>query len=424
MNRTRGADNKFFGWRMVALGFAAQNIAIGTTFGSYGVLIKPVTEEFHAPRSVAALGIALITLLMGVVSPALGAALDRRSIRGIMSIGALLMAGGFVVASMAGNMTLFLLSFGVLIGLGSAMLGTLPAMTLVNNWFIDNRGLAIGIVSIPLVVAVAPPAVAALISWLDWRSTLLVLGAMGILLLPFLWLVVNRPEDIGQCAYRNADDTANSGSVAEESGDAFTNQWTIATLLRSRRYWALVIFAGMVISGGIVIVTHIFAHATDAGISAQSAAILLSINGVCAMVGAFAFGWIADKLGPALAICLAAIVQLVAWSLLLTTTNFMFLSLIMTGIGLSGGGAHPAFAALLAQEFGQTSFGTALGLGALLMLPLTFAAAPFAGFLYDLNGNYALAFQIHIALFCAAALFFFGISRRTPLTLAEPSNIQ
>ena len=126
----------FLGWRMVGLGFVTTNIAIGTTFGSYGILVKPVTESFEAPRSLGALGIALIILLIGLISPLLGTALDRRSIRLIMAAGAGLLATGFALASIAPNMILFLLTFGVIVGIGCTMLGTLPATILVNNWFV------------------------------------------------------------------------------------------------------------------------------------------------------------------------------------------------------------------------------------------------------------------------------------------------
>ena len=44
VSATRG----FLGWRMIALGFLAANLAIGLTFGTFGVLIKPVAAELGA----------------------------------------------------------------------------------------------------------------------------------------------------------------------------------------------------------------------------------------------------------------------------------------------------------------------------------------------------------------------------------------
>ncbi len=78
----------FLGWRMVALGFLAQNLAIGLTFGSFGVLIKPVATDLGASRAAASLGIAIILLLMGFAGPVLGTALTRYPINRIMMIGA------------------------------------------------------------------------------------------------------------------------------------------------------------------------------------------------------------------------------------------------------------------------------------------------------------------------------------------------
>ena len=91
----------FLGWRMVALGFLAANLAIGLSFGTFGVLIKPVAEEFGASRGMASFGIAIVLLLMGIAGPALGVAFRHFRIRSVMIAGALLMAAGFAVASRA-----------------------------------------------------------------------------------------------------------------------------------------------------------------------------------------------------------------------------------------------------------------------------------------------------------------------------------
>src|SRR5512139_2898279 len=118
---------RFLGWRMLALGFLAQNAAIGLTFGSFGVLIKPIATEWQASRALASFGIAVIMLLMGIAGPVLGALLARYPIRRVMSWGAVLMAAGFTLAAQAREFWVFLLGFGVIGGAGCAALGVIPA---------------------------------------------------------------------------------------------------------------------------------------------------------------------------------------------------------------------------------------------------------------------------------------------------------
>jgi len=162
----------------------------------------------------------------------------------------------------------------------------------------------------------------------------------------------------------------------------------------------------MVFAGAIVLVTHIYPFATDAGYSAQQAAMLMSTNGLSAMIGAFLFGWVADRLSPSTALGLVPLLQGLCWTLVLSAQSYSILLLAAIGIGLTTGGEFPPFSALIAKIYGRSSFGTAMGLTTFLMLPLTFFAAPLSGFLYGTYGNYTLAFQLHIGFSTASGLYF------------------
>ena len=78
----------FYGWRIVGIAAASQSLAVGTTFFSYGVFVKPLAAEFEAPRLVVVLGLTLLMLVQGLVSPFLGRLLDTHSTRAVMSLGA------------------------------------------------------------------------------------------------------------------------------------------------------------------------------------------------------------------------------------------------------------------------------------------------------------------------------------------------
>lgn len=396
-----GIKQKFLGWRMVAIAFITQNFAIGATFGIYGVLVKPVAEEFGAPRSLASMGIAIIILFKGLCSPSLGIMLDRKSIKHIMLLGLVLMAAGFAISSTTPSITLFLIAFGLVVGFGSTLLGTLPSTSLVHNWFEDRRGVAIGLMSVPLVVAAAPPLLTAAIEAFQWRQSLIGLAVGSLVLIPVILMIVNHPRERNQSPYRLATNKDQHPQAAIETG-----QWTQKKMLQSIPFWFLNLFAGMVFAGAIVIVTHIYPFATDAGYSAQQGAGLMSVNGFSAMFGAFLFGWVADRLTPSISFGLIALLQCLCWVLVLAAGSYSILVIATIGIGLTTGGAFPPFSALVAEKYGAGSFGTAMGLTTFIMLPLTFFAAPLAGFLYDSYGNYTFAFQLHIAMFVLASCYF------------------
>ena len=406
INTASAASSPFRGWRMVGLGFLSTNFSIGLTFGSYGILMGGISQEFTAPRWLSAMGLALIVLLIALVSPLLGAALDRGSIRNIMFTGVILLAAGLVTAGMAPNIWVFLLGFGVLGGIGTTLMGPLPATTLGNNWFADRRGMVIGIINIPLFIMLAPILVTLLVGELGWRNTLFCMAAAVTLFLPLVWQVVSRPREIGQEPYREIK----GSSEDEEEGEPVA----MKSLLVHFHYLVANVCVGLLLAGGIVLVTHAVPYALGRDFSAQEAAILLSVNGGAAMLGAFSFGWLADRIGPAYALLLNAILQAVFWSLLLFNPSYSFLLLLFIAVGVCGGGVFPAFSTLMSVELGRSSLGTALGLSALIILPFNFTAAPLAGYLYDRTGNYLPAFQLHIVLFLVAAVLLFMFLRPRP----------
>lgn len=391
----------FLGWRMVGLGFLAANLAIGLSFGTFGVLIKPVAQEFGATRGMASFGIAIVLLLMGIAGPALGVAFRHFRIRSVMIVGALLMAAGFVVASRATSFSLFLVGYSLLGGAGCAMLGIIPASTLMANWFVARRGLALGLISVPLLVAAAPPVFASLIESHDWRFALLAEAALLLLTLPLLWLVVDRPEDVGQQPL--GAEPAPAASSTDPAGGFY------ATLLRDPYFWGILVSAGLITTGGIVIVSHLVPFATDRGVAPTAAAMLISVNGTASMVGAMLCGWVADRIGARLTVGLIGLTMAVLWSLLLAFPSYEVIMILLIGIGPCAGGLHPAFAALLANAFGRDAFAVALGLATLLMLPFTFFAAPVAGAIYDATGSYNTAFALEIGAFSLAAAILLGI---------------
>lgn len=408
----------FLGWRMLGLAFLAQNLAIGLIFGSFGVLMKPVSEELQASRGLASFGIAAILAIMGIAGPLLGWAMRRFGIRDIMSAGAVLMAAGFVLASVAPAFWVFMLGYSGLAGIGCALLGIIPCTTLMTNWFVARLGLAIGIMATPLLVAAVPPTLSLLSAGIGWRGALQAAAGLLVLCIPLLRLVVSRPEDVGQLPLGvEAGDAPAAAAHGAHGAPAepveSVRAWSNLQLLGSSTFWMIILTAGLTTMGGIVIVSHLVPFATDHGIAPATAALLLSVNGTCSMAGAILWGVAADRLGPQRALGIIGVILACLWGVLLSVPGLPLLIALLTGIGACSGGVHPVFSALLGRVYGRDSFGVALGLSTLMMLPFTVVAAPLAGWIYDVSGSYALAFQVQIGAFAVSALvLLFGMRLR------------
>ena len=334
---------------ILLLAALAQNVSIGFTFGTYGVLLMSVGEEFGASRSSLGAGLALITLVMGLLSPAVGGAMGRFSIRSIMTLGALCMTLGLVGASFASNVGLFLAGFGGVAAVGVTLMGPLPCAALVTQWFDEGRGKAMGIVMAPLGVMLMPLLAGFMLESWGWRVTCLVLGLAVLPLIPAFRLLEDSPEDAKSAATATPEAPAETGMSQRD-------------LLGDRRYWAVALAGGLVLGGSNTIITHIVPMVSEWGISLSQASVIVSVQGAAGMVGALAYGALADRIGAARALVINAALQAAVWALLLLEPGFVPMLAVAFGVGMGAGSVFPVIGLLVAKLFGEASFGRGMGL--------------------------------------------------------------
>ena len=89
-------------------------------------------------------------------------------------------------------------------------------------------------------------------------------------------------------------------------------------------------------------------------------------------------------------------------------------SLLLAGgvFGLGMGGIVPLWASLVGEVFGRSSFGRVMGLMSPCMLLIQALGVPFAGYVFDQTGNYAIAFRTFLVVYVIAALILLTLRQR------------
>jgi MFS family permease len=87
-------------------------------------------------------------------------------------------------------------------------------------------------------------------------------------------------------------------------------------------------------------------------------------------------------------------IQAGAVVLLTFSSSLFMLYLFAVLFGIGFGGRNPLTTAIRGEYFGRASFGKILGLSTVPMNVLLLLAAPLAGYLYDVQGTYTMAFII------------------------------
>lgn len=408
----------FYGWRIVGIAAASQGLAVGTTFYTYGVFVKPLAAEFEAPRLVVVLGLTLLMFVQGVVSPFLGRALDGRSVRAVMALGALLCSAGFLGLSFATSLWQIGILFGSLIAVGSHMFGPLATSTLVANWFVLKRGQALGVTAVGASIGglIFPVLTTRLMEGVGWRGACGVFAGILVLFAVPLWLlVVNRPEQIGALPdgdLKDAGDNRPTTSIAVHAGED--------SLVRSRNFWAITAAIGLAFCSTSVMIAHLVPYATDLGFEPQRAAILMSAYAGAGAVGRLVMGWLADRIDKQRASWIVLGVLFAAWSGMVLAGSYPALLAASAGMGLGVGGIMPLWGALTGACFGRAVFGRAMGLMTPLMLPFNLAGAPVAAYVFDQTGSYTLVLSAFLSTFVlgAFAIALLRIPRFEPGTRA------
>ena len=408
------ANWRYYGWRIVAVAFIADFVGVGFFFYSYGVFFKSLANEFNSSRFGMSLGLPLANLVGAMIAPFLGQLLDRYSIRRVMIAGAILTSMGFAASSFITSLWQYYLVVGSFIAIGTSAMGNMASATLVANWFIQRRGTALGIatVGISLSGLVMPPLATWLIEIVGWRASFQIYAVATALIViaPVAMLVFNSPEDIG------LHPDAASGPSEEEDTSSLDHSVTQRGLLRDSRFWLLSITFGIGIGCLSAILTHLVPALTDQGFSAYWAATALSIAASCGIAGKFLFGWLVDRLDPRIALWSCFGLQLIG-VLLLTKPTTQIVQLGAAGIfGLGMGGVIPLQGSLIGIVFGRHAFGRAMGLLRPVQTPLAAMGVPLAGWLFDQQGNYQVAFLIF------AAAYLCGMILITRLKLPKPES--
>jgi MFS family permease len=390
-------DASSLGWRMTFLAWLAQNMAIGLTFGVYGTLITSFERIYGVNRSVSTLGISLVLLAFALVGPVAGSLLHRISIKAAMITGACFSATGYGLVSSATSMTSVLLCYGLLIGPGAALLGGMLPSALVSNWFETGRGRALGIVNMPLLVAVAPVASSWILQQWGLATIFAVLAGLMLCLIPVLFLVIDHPDKKGLLPVGSHE--SDSASVRQPK-HALVGY---GSLVRRPIYWGIVLLGCVMAAGGTVMSIHIVPMAVGLGVDPGRAALLLASIGGLGILGSPLFGMITDRFGGVAALSFNAMLQAVLWSVMLVQPTFPVLLLITCGLGLTAGGMIASLSSTFSEYFGVSNFGRAYGMFALCSLPFTVGAPVLAGYLFSTQGSYQAAFGGQIVMFVMVA---------------------
>ena len=240
MNLTR--SKIFYGWFVVAGSVLVVFGVAGSQF-SFGVFLKPMTEDFGWSRTTLSLAFGITFMLSGLLRPLAGYLADRYSpklvaLSGVALLGVMLLLLPFINNLLHLYLIFSVMALGITLGTGSSM------AKIVSAWFYSNRGVTMGLItgggSIGAVILV--PASSGFLELFGWQEAYIFLGLLLlVLILPVSFLLVrDRPQDMG--LEPHGELTAPKGADGGDSDNSelvVTRDATFGEALRTTFFWRL-----------------------------------------------------------------------------------------------------------------------------------------------------------------------------------------
>lgn len=400
----------FYGWVITGVVFINLAMAYGAQY-SFGVLFPSLIEEFKWTRQSISGAFSLYNFMYSILGVFLGRWCDRFGPRIILIFGSIFLGAGIALIGLVQTPWHLYVVYGLLASWGMSAI-YITASPIVVKWFIEKRGLAVGVAQSGLGVGIIaiPPICGALIAAFGWRQACMILGVgVFVVLLVMAPFLIGHPEKMGlHPDGRSPKRQSSSGGVGRET---FYEEitYSVAEAIHTRSFWVLTAVFFCTWLFVFLPLVHLMIFALDLGLGQKSAFIALGTLGAGSMIGRLSMGSLSDRIGrkPALALNLA--LQVFCWFWIMGTGSSWMLFLFAAVFGFSYGAVSALFPAIIGDYFGR--FQAASVIGAVFTIAgVSSAFGPFvAGYIYDLNRSYQLAFLLGaLTNFLALILLFFS----------------
>ncbi len=182
----------FYGWVVVGVAFITLAIGVNTRT-AFSLLFLPILAEFGWERGTTAAAFSIGFAASALFSPFIGVFMDRLGPHVVLPIGVVMVSAGMALATLVTQPWHLYLTLGVLVVGGSVFMSYIGHSIFLPNWFVRQRGLAIGIAfsGVGIGSIVLFPWLQHFISGAGWRQACWAMAALllATLLLPnLLWV--------------------------------------------------------------------------------------------------------------------------------------------------------------------------------------------------------------------------------------------
>jgi len=401
-------SKSFYGWVILGTVFFIYFCNMGIVLYGSSLLNALMIKNLGMAKSSAGMAMTTALIVQAVIGPIVGIMITKKGIKMPFALGSgLLVMGALLMALVPVTAPLFVLFYGVIIGAGQGFASLVAVQVAINDWFREKKPLAMGIAISAGAVGgfIAPPILKLLTGQYGWISGwYVVAGASAICMLLSLFVLVNKPADIGEVPDGIA--ALESKSVAASVQSAVIDDEPMLSLkdiLKGSSIYYILL--NLIIRTAVfyAFITYIVIYLLDKQISPATAAFVVSLFSIGSLIGRLGSGFIIGSLiTNKTALVWGCIVQGIGIILLVAINGLagVYTGALLAGMGIGLGLiAQPL---VVAEYFGNRYFAMING----FISPLSFIVGgtcpAIIGLAATSAGGYGAPF-VTLAILCIAA---------------------
>lgn len=414
-----------YGWVAIAVAFMIMLVTAGIR-STPSVMMVPLERDFGWSRTTVSLALSINLALFGLMGPFAAAAMQRFGLRRTVMLAMGVLAVAVSLSSQMTQTWQMQLVWGILVGLGTGATSMTLGATIVNRWFSERRGLAMGILTASSATGQLAflPLMAYVVTHYGWRPVVLAVAVAAAIILPLVsFLLPERPADVALRPL-GVPDSAPADAPQSSANPIAIAFGALGRAVKVKDFWLL--FFSFFICGASTngyIGTHFIAMCGDFGLSEVRGAGILAVMGLLDLFGTTFSGWLSDRFNNRVLLFWYYGLRGLALIYLPYAFGFEYFGLPIFAFfyGLDWVATVPPTVRLTTDIFGSKDAPVVFGwVVAGHQLGAAFAALG-AGMLRNSLGSYTVATMISGGLCVVGAIMVLRINRRAYVQQAVPA---
>jgi oxalate/formate antiporter len=390
-------------WTQLLLGLVAM-MAISSPQYVWTLFTGPLNQKLGTTLAEIQVTFSLLIVLQTFFSPFQAYLVDRFGPKLLISVGAIMSGGSWMLSSYANSLMALYISYGVIGGFGTGIV-YVGIIGLVVRWFPDRRGLATGLAAAGYGFGAFFTSfpIDNMIKSSGYERTLLVWGIIQAAIGVAAALGLRVPPE----GYRPPGFDPETVKLEMQSQRSYSPK----EMLQSPIFYLLFIMMAMMSTSGLMVVSNVGPFATEYkvaqvlvfGVAALPLSLTLSrvTNGLTRPF----FGWVSDRIGRESTMALAFSLEAVAIVVLFAFIDNPAMFVVLTGLVFFGWGEiFSLFPSTLTDTFGPKFAATNYGFLYIAQGVGSIFGGPAAAFLKEQTGSWTAVFILVACLDALTAL--------------------